>query len=109
MLHGCAATDYVDQSAAAGVRTVSFGGVAYTPRCLTIAAGQSVSFSGSFAAHPLRGGLAPGQTGTATTPNPIANTDTGSTAAFTFATPGFYPFYCNVHFASGMTGVVQVR
>jgi len=40
-------------------------------------------------------------------------TVTGTTASFTFPTPGFYAYFCQFHGfdgdASGMTGVIWVK
>ena len=109
-IHGCTEAMYVDRRTT-GERSVTFGGVvgsAYSPKCMIISAGQMVSFSGPFGSHPLRTGVAPSQSGTGATPNPIANTDSGSSVSFTFATPGIYPYYCNFHQPS-MAGVILVR
>jgi plastocyanin len=68
-----------------------------------------VTFTGSFSGHPLRGGVAPGETGTGATQNPIANIAAGTSMPFTFPAPGLYPYYCVFHAGSGMVGVIQVR
>lgn len=88
--------------------TVSFGGTlgsVYSPRCVTVRAGSSLTFSGSFGGHPLR----PSTRGTAS--NPIPSTDSGSSVMVTFPAVGFYPYYCSFHgtdSGSGMAGVVRV-
>jgi len=92
--------------------TITFAGMTYTPNCIDVAAGTMVTFSGDFIAHPLRPGRAPSRPATdspSTEPTPITNTDTGTTASFTFATAGDYGFYCNVHQSFGMYGVVRVH
>ena len=107
-IHGCTAAMYVDRSA--GDRTITFdGSLTYSPKCLTITAGQTVTFSGSFAAHPLRAGVAPGETGTGATPTPIVDIASGSSMGFAFPTPGLYPYYCVAHAGAGMVGMIQVR
>ena len=97
------ASDY-DHSAT----TVAFGGqlgTRFSPKCLTVAAGTTVTFSGAFDTHPL----IPSIRGTPS--SPIVTTTTGSIQAFTFAHPGFFPYYCGRHGDSsggGMSGVVEV-
>jgi plastocyanin len=96
--------------------TVSFTGAttaAYTPNCLKVSAGASVTFTGDFSTHPLepsarRGTLAG---------NPIMTTgalpDGGTSRSFTFLSPGFFAYYCDVHGPSdsgaGMVGVIWVQ
>ena len=96
------ATDYMSGA------TVSFGsqlGNNYSPRCLVVHVGQSVSFAGDFSSHPLRASSR-GSTG-----NPVQSTGSGTSASFTFAATGFFPYYCTQHgddLGNGMAGVVQV-
>ncbi|MDO9017345.1 MAG: plastocyanin/azurin family copper-binding protein [Deltaproteobacteria bacterium] len=105
-INGCTPAMYVDHSA--GTRTITFGSsFTYDPRCMTITAGQTVTFSGTFSSHPLVAGSVSGDPA-GTTPNPITNTNTGASATFTFAAPGLYPYFCNFH-QPGMAGVIQVR
>ncbi len=93
--------------------TVAFGGdgqpvLSYTPSCLRVARGARVAFVGDFSAHPMwpsaDRGTRPG--------NPITFTGAGGEASFTFATPGFFPFYCQHHGptddGSAMSGVIWV-
>ena len=88
--------------------TVRFGGTlgsVYSPPCVTVRAGTSVTWEGSFAGHPL----SPSTRGTAM--NPITRVASGSSATVTFPRAGFYPFFCEFHGSdsgSGMAGVVQV-
>ena len=113
-LNGCAPTDFVDLSkgtAADRVITVGPSGFAFAPKCITIAAGQTVDFSWSFGAHPLAPGKAPSRASDpdSTTPTPITAETSGMLKTFTFATPGMYGYYCSLHEGLGMYGVVQVQ
>jgi plastocyanin len=75
----------------------------YHPKCLTIKVGQSVTFSGSFAAHPLREACGPAAS--------LTSTSGGSSATFTFDVAGDYGYYCPVHGTSsgtGMAGSIRV-
>ncbi len=105
-VNGC--TSYTDATADSASRTVTFTYPSYSPKCLMIAAGQSVTFSGSFSSHPLTPGVAPDSSGTASPNNPIPATSSGSSLTVSFPNPGTYPYYCALHFAAGMTGVIQV-
>lgn len=109
LLNDCAASAYVDRTGDGDERTVvPRGTTGYTPRCLTVRAGQTVTFSMSFTTHPLVPGVPHGSGAGATTPTPIEAQRAGTTYAVAFAGAGFYPFYCNVHGHVGMAGVVRV-
>ncbi len=109
-VNGCTASNFVDATAAGASRAVAFTFFKYSPACLTIAAGQSVTFSGDFYSHPLRAGVAPSLGGGAgPSPDPIGSVNGGTTASFTFAQPGIYPYYCATHENIGMYGAIQVR
>jgi plastocyanin len=100
-----------------GATTVNFGlidgGFNYSPKCLKVSAGTSVTFSGDFSSHPLEPSALRGTL----TGNPITSTsavpDGGTTKAFTFATPGFYAYFCQFHDSSDsgmfMSGVIWVQ
>jgi plastocyanin len=91
-----------------GSTTINFGGTLgniYSPACLLVAKGATVTFTGSFTVHPLQASTR------GTTGNPIPSTSSGTAATATFAAAGFFPFYCTVHGSdsgTGMAGVVQV-
>ncbi len=109
VLNDCAAAAYVDRTADAAERTiVPRGTTGYTPRCLTVRAGQSVTFAMSFTTHPLNPGVPHGSSAGATSPNPIEAQRAGDSYTVTFAGAGFYPFHCNTHGHVGMAGVVRV-
>lgn len=111
--NGCTNTAYVDRSGGSAMRTIEFGktGLTYTPKCMIVAAGQTVTFDGAFTMHPL----APGDLGNATSGspnNPIKEVGSGTSTTVTFSTPGTYPYHCTFHSQAGgggMTGVVHVR
>jgi plastocyanin len=87
---------------------ISFGGTTglkYSPACIKINKGSSLTFNGSFSSHPLSGGL----DGSADASSPITHTTTGSTATFPFPNAGTFGFYCDFHFGSGMEGAVFVQ
>jgi plastocyanin len=107
-LAGCAAS-YAGcstyQDATSGTPTITFGTAnLYDPKCVKVKVGQSVTFSGTFAVHPLaQASCAPAQA--------ITSTSSGSTATFTFNTAGVYGFYCTAHGTpqgAGMAGAIMV-
>ena len=81
----------------------------YSPKCLKVPAGTTVTFSGDFTVHPLEPSTHRG----ALTGNPITSTGSGTSKSFDFPTPGFYAYYCSVHGpsdgAAGMVGVIWVQ
>ena len=110
VVHGCDEARFVDRRDATAERVVSFGGavgMAFSPPCVTVAAGQSVRFAGPMTLHPLRAGVV-GVAGSAAG-SAIADTGAGDEVTFVFPTAGSFPFHCGVHGAMGMTGVVRVR
>lgn len=100
-----------------GPTTVNFGlidgGFNYSPKCLKVSAGTSVTFSGDFSSHPLEPSALRGTL----TGNPITSTsavpDGGTTKTFAFPTPGFYAYFCQFHDSTDsgmfMSGVVWVE
>jgi plastocyanin len=74
----------------------------YSPACLKVTTGTMVTIQASLT-HPLSGLT----TGSANNPIPAGGMTTDQMV--TFATPGFYPFHCNIHFSIGMSGVVWVQ
>jgi plastocyanin len=99
---GC--SSYQDATSNNPTITFGTGGNIYDPKCVKVKVGQSVTFSGTFAVHPLaQASCAPAQT--------ITSTSSGTTATFTFNTPGVYGFYCTVHGTpqgTGMAGSIMV-
>jgi plastocyanin len=102
-VNGCLDTDYVDATASGANRTIAFGGsLTYSPKCIKIAAGQTVTFMGSFGNHPLAETCGPAST--------ITGTSSGSSKMFTFSTTGDYGYQCTIHGpADGMTGAIRVQ
>lgn len=112
-LNGCAAADYLDKSGGTDGRTIQIAlmGLTFTPKCMTIAKGQAVTWTGSLSSHPLAPGNAAhhdaGSPG-----SPIVVTNTGSSVTFTFPAAGTYPYYCQIHGVGngeGMSGSIHVK
>jgi len=95
--------------------TVRFGffgtppGFIYDPKCLAVDAGEAVTFSGSFAAHPLYPSTSRGTVAG----NPIGGASVGESKVIRFERPGFFAYYCGIHGGaddgSTMAGVIWVR
>lgn len=94
---------------------IAFGGTVgfnYSPACLKIAPGTTVTFTGDFSTHPL----IPSVSRTAPAPNPIVATNPSTqgapTASFTFTAPGFFGYFCGAHGddqGDDMSGVIWVQ
>src|SRR5262249_44685330 len=91
--------------------TISFptgtGPVQYSPPCIKVKTTTMVTFSGTFANHPLRPGAASTSLGTDSPGNPIASTSDGSSAQFVFSNTGTFGFFCNLH-PGIMRGAIMV-
>ncbi|MEJ7731927.1 MAG: hypothetical protein WKG00_22295 [Polyangiaceae bacterium] len=112
--NGCTTSDYVDLSGASADRTITIApSLVYEPKCAIIAAGQSVTLSGSLASHPTSPGNADDpDAGDYDGTSPIVLTDTGMSVEFTFPDAGTYPYYCTVHgfgAGDGMSAVIHVK
>jgi plastocyanin len=70
--------------AAAADQPIAFADFAYSPRAVSINAGDTATFSGDFASHPLVW-------------SDGSVTSTGSSKTFTFTHPGTYAYYCQLH------------
>ena len=75
----------------------------YSPKCLKISKGTSVTIQGS-ATHPLSGTSEVGSS--ANNPIPMSQM-TPQTVMFPNA--GFFSYHCDVHFSLGMMGVIWVE
>jgi plastocyanin len=108
--NGCAPGSF-----ASGTDTVSFGGqggsplFGYAPACLRVGVGGAVTFRGDFSVHPISPGTSPTTTTAGTGNNPIAATASGMSLAVTFSAAGTYPYFCEMHYAAGMAGVILVE
>jgi hypothetical protein len=108
---GCAKEDFVDRTEDNAERVVRFGnelGARYSPRCLSIAVGQSVVFEGPFATYSMGPGV-PEHLTIGSPYNPINNVFFNTRTAFTFPRAGDYIYSNRPNAAQGMTGLVRVR
>ena len=84
---GC--TSFEDRTGAAASRRIEFTNFTYTPACMEIKAGQTVTFAGNFDNHPLR---------QACGPEDLFTEGSGNTPQeFVMNRPGLYGYYCFFH------------
>src|SRR5579862_8953969 len=91
-INGC--TTFTDMTASGGVITGPSGATPaqYTPNCIHIKVGQSVTWNSDFTDHPL----VP-TSGVGTQPNPITATSTGTTVTIAFPAAGTFAYNCGIH------------
>jgi len=110
--NGCTPSAYEDQRAANAARVIGVAttGLTFTPRCLLIRMGQTVTWQGALTAHPLAAGN-PDDPSAGSEGSPILTTSSGDSVSFTFASAGTFPYQCQLHAfgaGKGMAGVVAV-
>jgi plastocyanin len=106
-LNGCTLATAMDLTMPGAARVIAVTDDMYTPNCLRIAAGQSVTWNGDFSNHPLAPGRLVGNQVQAQPGNPITTTNTGTTVSVAFPAAGEWAFYCPNH-APGMAGAIFV-
>ena len=109
VLFGCAEDDFAghDGRPVGAARVIVFPAAAdagdaapsYTPRCMRVAPGQSVTFEGPFTLYPLVPRRGAG--------NPIRRTLLGASATFVFPAAGTFGFVSPGR--AGMRGAIDVR
>ncbi|AKF11097.1 cupredoxin domain-containing protein [Sandaracinus amylolyticus] len=114
VIHGCSrgvAMDLTDRESVE-IR-FSDESQAYSPACIAVAEGTTVTFLGDFSAHPLRAGRVIAGTPTpdaeGTTPLPTTTHAGGSSASFVMSPAGAYGYYCVPHATIGMVGTIFVE
>jgi plastocyanin len=101
-INGC--TTYTDMTASGGTIAGPTTATAaqYSPNCVHIKVGQSVTWTSDFTNHPLVPTSGVGSSG-----NPITATSTGSTVTFAFPAAGTFAYNCGIH-STTMLGAVEV-
>jgi len=107
-LNGCDQATADDLTGMAST-TVQFAGLAYSPPCIRVKVGTSVTFEGNFALHPLQGGTVVGGVPTPDPTSPITLTNSGMSATFKLNNAGDVPYYCTAHAITGMKGAIFVE
>jgi len=107
----CQPEDFVERGKADEERVIRFGGdlgAQYSPRCLIIEAGQSVTFEGPFNEYSLQPGTP--EVPTLGSPyNPIYFFFVGERTSYSFPRPGDYIYSNPAREAQGMRGLIRVR
>jgi plastocyanin len=105
-VNGCGPTQFAanDHSAANDPRAITFAPTAtpmqFSPNCMSIKAGQSVTWTGDFTDHPF-------EPMPALDNDPIMEVTSGTTATVTFPVAGTFGYDCANH-PSIMLGAIQV-
>ena len=107
-VNGCDPASAEDHTRA-DATTVTSAGAIYTPSCIRIRRGASVTFLSTFDTHPLAGGTVTEEIATPEPESPIQPTSSGDQASFTFPDSGVYGYYCDFHASIGMMGAVFVE
>jgi plastocyanin len=100
--------------AAAQAKSAEIDGTAqnkWEPANVTVPVGGTVTFKVvAGGPHPVKSGSPPAGDNAFDAPGCVLAkmTANGSSCKVTFKKAGSYPFFCQVHFASGMTGVITV-
>lgn len=95
-LNGCTDASYVDQTASGATITWDF---TVNPKCVKIKVGQTVTWNGNFATHPIN--PFGGDQGSA-----VPSPGSGTSAKGTFTSAGTFGFHCVNH--PSMQGAVKV-
>ena len=100
VVNGC--TAYTDMTTGTAVINgpTTAAAAQYSPNCIHVKVGQSVTWNSDFADHPL---VAFG----GDSPNPIQSTATGTTVTFAFPNAGTFGYHCGIH-TTLMFGAVEV-
>jgi plastocyanin len=108
---GCSPGDFAVRTDASAERIVRFGnelGAQYSPGCMTIAPGQSVTFEGPFSTYSMGPGI-PESLSAGAPYNPITNVFGNQRVSFTFPRTGDFIFSNRPNAAQGMKGMIRVR
>ena len=112
-LNNCLEGDFLDQRGQAEIQIANddpTNPFRYRPRCVMISEGTRVIFRAvpNFGMHPLFGGVVSGGQPTIDPESPIGSISSGTEAERLLVDAGEFPYFCDVHFAQGMTGSIQV-
>ncbi len=112
-LNSCQEGDFVDRTGRAeiGIANDNMSNpLLYRPRCVTISEGTLIRFRAlpNFGMHPLFGGTVSGGQATIDPLSPIGSINSGEEAERLWFGNGEFPYFCDVHFGSGMMGSIRV-
>jgi plastocyanin len=84
--------------ASATNHVITFGNYYYSPASTSVLVGDTVTWQGDFATHPLSTTAIPSGA------TPIIHVNIGTSYSYVVMVAGSYSYQCDVHFAQGMTG-----
>lgn len=109
VMNGCTRAMAVDLSAAGATRTIAVTDDIFTPKCMRIAPGQTVTWQGDLSIHPLAPGIVRSNQIVAQPGHPITTiTSSGTMVSYAFGAAGDWAFYCPNHLP-GMAGIIYVE
>jgi len=112
-LNNCIESDFQDQRGRAEIQIANDNPTnmfVYRPRCVKISEGTRVTFRAvpNFGMHPLYGGVVSGGQATIDPTSPIGTISSGTEEQRILTDAGEFPYFCDVHFANGMSGSIRV-
>lgn len=111
-LNNCVDGDFVDRRGFAEIQIANDGSnmLLYRPRCVVVSEGTRITFRAipNFGMHPLFGGTVSAGEGTIDPESPIGSMTSGEEEQRLLIDSGEFPYFCDVHFGSGMLGSIRV-
>jgi plastocyanin len=111
-LNNCLEDDFLDRRGFAEIQVANDGSnmLLYRPRCVLISEGTRVTFRAipNFGMHPLFGGTVAAGVPTIDPDSPIGSMTSGDEEQRYLVDSGEFPYFCDVHFGSGMLGSIRV-
>ena len=112
-LNNCLDGDFLDQRGLADIEIANSDPTnpfRYRPRCVTISEGTRITFRAipNFGMHPLYGGVVAAGQAPIDPDSPIGSMTSGTEALRVIVQSGEFPYFCDVHWAQGMTGSLRV-
>jgi plastocyanin len=111
-LNNCLDADFLDRRGVADLQIANDGSnpLLYRPRCVLISEGTVITFRAipNFGMHPLFGGTVSAGVATMDPDSPIGSMTSGEEEQRTLIESGEFPYFCDVHYGSGMLGSIRV-
>lgn len=112
-LNNCQDADFVDRRGRSDIDIANdsmSNPFLYRPRCVTVSEGTLITFRAipNFGMHPLFGGLVDGGVATIDPGSPIGSISSGTEAERLWFESGEFPYFCDVHYGTGMMGSIRV-
>lgn len=112
-LNNCQDGEFLDRTGRAEVEIANdnpSNPFLYRPRCVTVSEGTLITFRAipNFGMHPLFGGVVDDGVATIDPTSPIGSISSGTEAERLWFGSGEFPYFCDVHFGTGMMGSIRV-